>query len=78
MAKDRYAECREGLQVELNEIKAKLAARPTTVQLDMDGLVDMADCLDGAPPDDREWREIVAEMMERVVIGSRGIEVVLA
>jgi hypothetical protein len=29
----------------------------------------VADSLNGTPPDDGEWREIVAEMVERVVIG---------
>jgi site-specific DNA recombinase len=69
LSKDRYLERREGTQTELEAIKAQLAARPKALRPDTDQLFAIADALNETPPDDQEWREIVAEMVERVVIG---------
>lgn len=69
--KTGYLERREALQVELEAIKAKLAARPMEVRPDTDQLFAIADSLNGTPPNDDEWRRSVAEMVERVVIGKK-------
>jgi hypothetical protein len=70
LSKDRYLERREGTQVELEAIKAQLAARPKSVRPDTEQLFAIADALNGTPPNDQEWREIIVEMVDRVVIGS--------
>lgn len=73
--KSRYLERREGTQIELEAIKAQLTARPKVVRPDTDQLFAIADSLKGTPPDDEEWREIVAEMVERIVIEAGCIHV---
>jgi site-specific DNA recombinase len=71
LSKDRYLERREGTQTELEAIKAQLAARPKAIRPDTDQLFAVADSLNGTPPDDQEWREIIVEMVDRIVIGQR-------
>lgn len=68
MPRARYLHRREGLQTELKEIKSKLAARPRAVPLDMNRLFQLPGELDGAKPDDGEWREIVTDSVERIVV----------
>lgn len=67
-SRERFLERREGTQAELEAVKAQLAALPKVVRTDTDQLFAIADSLNGTPPDE-EWREIVVEMVERVVIG---------
>lgn len=43
----------------------------------MDELLGMADALGDTPPDDQEWREIVAEVMDKVVTNETDISVLL-
>jgi site-specific DNA recombinase len=76
MSKERYLLRRDRLQIEADEIKAKLAGQLRSVAPDMDELFAIADSLNGEPPDDEEWREIIVEMVERVEIKERNTEVV--
>lgn len=71
LSRDRYLERREGTERELEAIKAKLAAHPRVSPTDIEPLFARVDELDGELPNDEEWREIVAEMVERVVIGKK-------
>jgi len=61
---------RKCTQTELEAVKAQLAARARVVRSDTDELLAIADSFNGTPPDDEEWREIVVEMVDRVVIGA--------
>jgi Holliday junction resolvase RusA-like endonuclease len=71
LSKDRYLERRGDTEEKLQAVKAKLAAHPKVARPDTDQLLAIADSLNGTPPDDEEWREIVVEMLERVVIGKK-------
>lgn len=69
LSRARYVERRDTLESEAEEVKTKLAERPSFAAPDTKELFSIADGLDATPPDDLEWREIVAEVVERVVIG---------
>lgn len=71
VSRARYVERRDALETEAEEVQTKLAEAPSFVAPDTEQLFAIADSLDGTPPDDEEWREIVAEMVDRVVIGKR-------
>jgi site-specific DNA recombinase len=76
LSRARYVERRDALEREAQEIATKLAERPKLSELDVNSLVSAADALDGESLDDQEWRDIVAEMVDRIVITSKGISVV--
>lgn len=69
ISRDRYLGRRDGILAELTDVQNKVAALPQTVAPELDGLFAAIDALSGEAPDDDEWREIVAEMVDRVVIG---------
>lgn len=74
LSKARYLDRREGTEAELEEVKAQLAALPHVARSDPEELFAFADSLNGTAPDDQEWREVVVEVVDRVVIG-KSIEV---
>ena len=77
LSRARYIERRDAYESEADELRSQLAERPRPAQLDLDVLFKTADALDGTPLDDHEWREMVAELVERIVIHDREhIEVV--
>ena len=74
---------RDGIMTELAELKAKLAERtPKGSPADPDQLFDKLawsdkdiDSAAEKPLDHDEWREIVSEMVERIVIDARRVTV---
>jgi hypothetical protein len=74
-SRDRYLERRERIQTELEAVKAELAAIPQLVRPDTNELFAIADALDGAPQDDHEWRDIISQTVERVVIRKSEVSV---
>ena len=71
LSRARYVERRDALEAEVDEVTAKLVERPNVVAPDADELLSIAESLNGTEPDDLEWRDIVAEMVDRVVIGKK-------
>jgi site-specific DNA recombinase len=69
LSRARYIERRDALENEAREIETKLAERPKLSEIDVDALLKTADSLGGTPPDYEEWREIVHEVVDRIVIG---------
>jgi site-specific DNA recombinase len=77
MSREQYAKLRAEYEPQIKELQAQLAARPRLALPDIDQFFAIADALDGEPPDDQEWRDIVEGMVDRVVIegersGSQG------
>src|SRR4029077_16057981 len=68
LSKARYLDRREGTEAELEAVKAQLAVIPQIARTDTDDLFAFADTLNGAPLNDQEWREIVVEMVDRIVV----------
>jgi site-specific DNA recombinase len=76
IAKDRYRARRDELAGQIKELQAQLATRPHMALPDVDQLFALADALEGEPPDDQEWREIIEGMVDRIIIEGRNIRVV--
>jgi site-specific DNA recombinase len=77
LSRDRYLTRRDEIMAQLEEVRAQLVARRHLALPDMEQIFALADALDGEPPDDQEWREIVEGIVDRVVIegersGSQG------
>jgi DNA invertase Pin-like site-specific DNA recombinase len=76
ISRDRFLSRRDGIMAELGEVKAKLAkTKPKASSVDRDQLFvkfgwtdEEIDRAVVKPIDDEEWREIVVETVERVVI----------
>ncbi|HEV8535277.1 MAG TPA: recombinase family protein [Candidatus Limnocylindria bacterium] len=68
LSKARYLERREGTEAELEAVKAQLAVIPQIARSATDDLFAFADSMNGAPLNDQEWREIVVEMVDRIVV----------
>lgn len=71
ISRERFLSRRDAIVSELAELKAKLADRPKTPTMDPEQVFALADALTGTPLDDEEWREIITEMVDRVVVGNR-------
>jgi len=71
LSRARYVERRDTLETEAQDIKTRLEERPKLIEPDVEGLLTAADSLDGSPLDDQEWRDVVAEVVDRVVIGKK-------
>jgi site-specific DNA recombinase len=76
IVRERYLVNRDAILPRLKELQAQLAARPHLALPDMEQFFAMADALEGQPPDDQEWREIIEGMVDRIVIEGRDIKVV--
>jgi site-specific DNA recombinase len=72
IVKDRYRARRDELTSQINELQAQLAAKPRLVLPDLEQFFALADALEGDPPDDQEWREIIEGLVDRVVIEGSG------
>ena len=68
LSRERYLIRRDEITAQLQEIQKDLATRPQLASPDIDQLFALADVLEGEPPDDQEWREIIEAMVDRVVI----------
>jgi len=74
---DHYLKHRKQVEEELADVEEKLSKAPKPAAApDMEAFFAMADILEGQPPDDQEWREIIEGMVERIVIEERDIRVV--
>lgn len=71
ISRDRYLSRRNGVLAEIDEVKAMLQAKPAALPPDMERFFAAVDSLNGQRPDDGEWREIITEMVDRVVVGKR-------
>jgi hypothetical protein len=72
IGKDRYLTKRDDILGQMNDIKAATATQPKTVTVDLDQLFAIADTLSVETLDDQAWREIVENMVDRVVIEGEG------
>jgi hypothetical protein len=76
MSREQYAKLRAEYEPQIKELQAQLAARPHLALPDMEQFFAIADALEGVPPDDGEWREIIEGVLDRVVIEGHAIRVV--
>jgi site-specific DNA recombinase len=72
ISKERYLVKRDEILAELASLKPE---RPQAPAPDLDSLFALADALEGEPPDDQEWREIVEALIEKIVIEGKPAEV---
>jgi site-specific DNA recombinase len=75
MSRARYIERRDALQAETGEVATKLVERPTAADIDLEALTKAAEALDDVDLDDQEWRDIVSEVTDRIVIKDRHVRV---
>jgi site-specific DNA recombinase len=76
MTREQYAKLRAEYEPQIEDLQAQLAARPHLVVPDMEAFFAIADALEGEPPDDQEWRDIIEGMVEKVIIEGHDIRVV--
>jgi site-specific DNA recombinase len=72
IGKDRYLTRRDEILGQLAEIKEALTVQPKAVNADLDQLLAIANALEGEPPDDQEWRELIEGMVERIIVEGTG------
>lgn len=83
ISRDRFLSRRDGIMAELVEVKTQLAkTRPKASPVDSDKLLatfgwtdEDIDMAVRKPIDDEEWREIVCETVERIVVKHHGVAV---
>ena len=73
ITRDRYISKRDEIMAELASLKP---VQPQAPAPDLDSLFALADALEGEPPDNQEWREIIEGMVDRVIIQGHDIRVV--
>jgi DNA invertase Pin-like site-specific DNA recombinase len=73
--RERYLVKRDEIMGQLQEVQAQLAAKPHLALPDMDQLFALANALEGEPPDDLEWRDIIEGTVDRIVIEGRNVKV---
>jgi DNA invertase Pin-like site-specific DNA recombinase len=74
--RDRYRAKRDELALEIKELQAQLAAHPPLAIPNMEELFAVADALEGQPLDDTEWRHLIVNTLDRIVIDGRDIQVI--
>ena len=73
LSRDRYLVRRDEITAQLEELRAQFPEPPRLVLLDTNLVFAFADALEGEPPDDQEWREIIEGLVDRIVIeGAEG------
>ena len=73
LSKDRYLIRRDEIKTQMKEVRGQLPEPTQLVLPDIDQFFALADALEGEPPDDQEWREIVEGMVGRIVVeGAEG------
>lgn len=70
--KDRYIAKRDEILGQLEEIKAHLSDIPKAAAPDIDNLIAIAETIAVGDLDDQAWREIVENMVDRIVIEGTG------
>jgi site-specific DNA recombinase len=72
LSRDRYLTRRDEILDQLEEIKGQLAERPTSIAPDLKQLFAIADAITVETLDDEAWRDIVEEMIDRIIIAGTG------
>ena len=75
MSRDRYLDQRGTLEPQIQALEVQLTERPRLALPDIEQFFAMADALEGQPPDNEEWREIVGGMVDRIIISGHDIRV---
>ena len=70
ISRDRYIPKRDEILAQLVEVNANLASVPKVVAPNIDGLIAIAETIAVEDLDDQAWREIVEDMVEKIVVSS--------
>jgi site-specific DNA recombinase len=73
--RDRYRARRDELTSQIKGLQRQLAERPHLALPDLEQFFALADALEGEPPDDHEWRHIIAGVLDRITIEGHDIHV---
>ena len=73
--RERYRSRRDEFVSQIEELRKELATHIRPVLPDVERLFSLADALEGEPPDDTEWRQIIMGVVERIEMHERDIRV---